>query len=162
MAGLCFLGLGACRTPKVKLEEMHEPEWFVRRTTEPAVRPARTGERQPPEVAEGAPETPARSQRSETASQTSAKAAANEAGPLHQAREALDAGELLRARDLIDQELTEPLVAEARALLAAGQAAEALERTEEAMRLAPGRAEVLLLHGEASLQVGAQARDDAR
>jgi tetratricopeptide (TPR) repeat protein len=164
VVALCILGLAACRTPKVKLEEMHEPEWFVRRTTEPAVHPARAlaVEAKPAEGDGGARDARGSSQRSESGSQAAAKAAPGETGPLHEARQALEAGDLLRARDWIDLELTAPLVAEARALLAAGRAAEALERTEEAMQLAPGRAEVLLLHGEASLQVGAQARDDAR
>jgi len=160
---LGLLGLGACRTPKVKLEEMHEPEWFVRRTAEPAARPARAAEPPEAELDQGTPQAPARSQRSETTPQRAAtELAQGESGPLQEARRALDERDLLRARDWIDQELTAPLVAEARALLAAGRAAEALERTEEAIRLAPARAEVLLLHGEASLRMGAQARDGAR
>jgi tetratricopeptide (TPR) repeat protein len=164
VVGLGLLGLGACRTPKVKLEEMHEPEWFVRRTTEPAAHPARAAEAQPAIVEADVSGEPTRLRRPEAgASQAaSAKAAPVEDGPLGQARRKLDAGDLLGARDLIDEELTAPLVAEARALLGAGRAAEALERTGEAIRLAPARAEVLLLHGEASLQVGAQARDAAR
>jgi len=70
------------------------------------------------------------------------------------AREAIARGDFAGARALLDDLLTVPRVAEARALLAAGRDAEALAVAAQALSVAPGEPRVLLVHAEANLRVG--------
>ncbi len=70
------------------------------------------------------------------------------------AREAIERGDFAGARALLDDLLTVPRVAEARALLTAGRADEALAVAVEALAVAPGEPRVLLVHAEANLRVG--------
>lgn len=79
----------------------------------------------------------------------------------HRAKAAIDEGDYLAARDAIEAALTAPAVAEARALLANGDAESALAVLEGALALTPGRPEVLLAHADASLIVGKRGPDPA-
>lgn len=70
------------------------------------------------------------------------------------AREAIERGDFVAARNLLDDLLTVPRVAEARALLAQGRDVEALAVAAQALSVAPGEPRVLLVHAEANLRVG--------
>lgn len=70
------------------------------------------------------------------------------------AREAIDRGDFVGARALLDDLLTVPRIAEARALLGAQRDEEALAVSTAALAVAPGEPRVLLVHAEANLRVG--------
>jgi len=76
-----------------------------------------------------------------------------------QAREHLERDEFAQARAVLDELLTAPAKARARALLDAKRPVEALAAIETALSDAPGEPNTLLLHGEASLQAGLLLRD---
>ena len=77
------------------------------------------------------------------------------------AKAAIDRGDYVGALALLHDILTEPRIAQARALLAEGRDAEALAITQEVLAVAPAEPRALLVHAEASLRVGARtgARD---
>jgi tetratricopeptide (TPR) repeat protein len=77
------------------------------------------------------------------------------------AHAAIDRGDYVGALALIHDILTEPRIAQARALLVEGRDAEALAITQEVLAVAPAEPRALLVHAEASLRVGARtgARD---
>lgn len=77
------------------------------------------------------------------------------------AHAAIDRGDWVGALALIHDILTEPRIAQARALLVEGRDAEALAITQEVLAVAPAEPRALLVHAEASLRVGARtgARD---
>ncbi len=78
------------------------------------------------------------------------------------AREAIDRGDFVGARALLDDLLTVPRIAEARALLAAQRDDEALAVSTAALAVAPGEPRVLLVHAEANLRVGERSSSRER
>jgi hypothetical protein len=77
------------------------------------------------------------------------------------AHAAIDRGDWVGALALIHDILTEPRIAQARALLVEGRDAEALAITQEVLAVAPAEPRALLVHAEASL-VSELARARAR
>ncbi|MCY3003645.1 MAG: hypothetical protein NTV21_17755 [Planctomycetota bacterium] len=67
------------------------------------------------------------------------------------AKAAIDRGDWVGALALIHDILTEPRIAQARALLVEGRDAEALAITQEVLAVAPAEPRALLVHAEASL-----------
>jgi tetratricopeptide (TPR) repeat protein len=77
------------------------------------------------------------------------------------AKSYIDAGEIAKARATLDDLMTGPLVSEARSLLEQRKPEEALAVADQAVAAAPGEPRALLVHGEASLQVGLRRNDAA-
>ena len=73
---------------------------------------------------------------------------------------ALRDGNLVEVRDLAEALICKPYIDEAKQLLAQDVGGEALVVLEQALTLAPGQHEVLLLFGEASLRVGVALGDE--
>jgi tetratricopeptide (TPR) repeat protein len=115
-----------------------------------------------PAVESAAPERPARAELERATTKREARDDDSRAALKRRAVEHIERDELALARGVLDELLTAPAIAQAKALLDTERPEEALAAIEAVLDDAPGEPRALLLHGEASLRSGVRARSTER